>query len=178
MKILAISGSLREGSFNTAMLNALAERTPDGVTLELADIGTLPFYNEDKDVDGGPEVVRAFKAKIAEADALLIATPEYNYSLPGVLKNAIDWASRPGYKSVLKDKHVGIVSASMAGTGGARAQQHLKTTLLATLARVYAAPEVTVPRAQDVVKDGRVTDDTTLKYLDRLLKGLVAEAGG
>ena len=176
MKILAISGSLRAESFNTAILKTMADRAPDGVTVELADISDLPFYNQDLDVEGGPDVVRAFKAAIADAGAIVIATPEYNYSVPGVLKNAIDWASRPGYNSVLKGKHVGIVSASMAGTGGARAQQHLKTILSATLSHVYAAPEVIVAQAHNVIKNGQVADDTTLKYLDRLLSGLVAEA--
>ncbi len=175
MKIMAISGSLRDSSFNTAILRTMAERAPEGVEITLTDISALPFYNEDADVDGGPSVVQSFKADIAAADALLIATPEYNYSVPGVLKNAIDWASRPGYKSVLKDKHVALLSASMAGTGGVRAQQHLKNVFMATLSRVYTAPEVVVGRAQDMVEDGRVTDATTLKFLDRLLTGFVAE---
>ena len=176
MNILAISGSLRAGSFNTAILRTMAERAPDGVDITIADISVLPFYSEDEDVDGGPQVVQAFKADIAGADALLIATPEYNYSMPGVLKNAIDWASRPGYKSVLKGKLVGILSASMAGTGGARAQQHLKAVLAATLSDVFVTPEVVVAQAQNMVSDGRVEDERTLKYLDRLMQGLVSAA--
>ncbi len=95
VRVLGFSGSLRKGSYNTGLLRAAAELVPDGMTLEIFDLATIPLYNGDVETAGAPEAVRQFKAAIAAADALLIATPEYNYSIPGVLKNAIDWASRP-----------------------------------------------------------------------------------
>lgn len=176
MKILGISGSLRAGSFNTAVLKTMAGRTPDGVTMTVADISEIPLYNGDLDGDTPPAAVTAFKQAVEAADALIIATPEYNYSVPGVLKNALDWASRPAFNSVLKDKVTGIVSASMAPTGGVRAQAHLKTVLSGTLSPLVQIPEVMLASAHTLIEDGIVTDDRTLKYLDRLLAATVAAA--
>lgn len=172
MNIVGISGSLRKESHNTAILKTMMERTPNGVQMTLAEIGDIPLYNGDIDVDGGPDTVKAFKEKIANADALIIATPEYNYSIPGVLKNALDWASRPAFKSVLKDKKVAVLSSSMGFTGGVRAQQSLKYILSGTLSDIVRMPEVVVGAAHTVIEDGKVTNETTLKFLDQIFEEL------
>jgi len=148
------------------------------VEMVLAEISNLPHYNADLDVGDGPPSVIAFKKAVADADALIIATPEYNYSVPGVLKNAIDWASRPAYNSVFKGKVVGIVSASMAFTGGVRAQQHLKAILTGTLSHVVALPEISIPGAQNMITEGRITDERTLKHLDGLLDSVQSAFAG
>lgn len=176
MKILGISGSLREASINTLLLRTIQLRAPERTTFDIADLSSIPLYNEDlEDESGGPAVVADFRTAIDEADALIIATPEYNYSIPGVLKNALDWASRPAFESVLKHKVIGIVSASPAFTGGVRAQQHLKSVLAGTLSYVVPMPEVVVPAAHTLVSGGDITDERTLRHLDDLL-GKVMDA--
>lgn len=162
-KLLGISGSLRRGSYSTAVLRTVMEALADEIAGTTFDIGTLPHYNADLDTDAPPEPVRALKAAIASADMLLFVTPEYNYGMPGVLKNAIDWASRPGYQSVLKGKPAVILSTSGGVIGGARATQQLKMTLLATLVRILPWPEVFITNAGTKVTDGRFTDEAGLK---------------
>jgi chromate reductase, NAD(P)H dehydrogenase (quinone) len=120
IRIVGIAGSLRKNSYNAAALRATREFLPENVTMETVEIGDLPFFNEDVESAGLPASVVAFKAKLAAADALLIATPEYNYGIPPILKNAIDWASRG--ESAVYGKPVGILSASPSMLGGARAQ--------------------------------------------------------
>jgi len=174
--ILAISGSLRAASFNTAVLKKIEALLGDRAAVTYADIGALPHYNGDLDGDDAPAAVTAFKAQIAAADALIIATPEYNYSIPGVLKNAIDWASRPAFQSGFAGKRVGIVSASMAGTAGARAQAHLKAVLNGVLADIIAMPEVMLGAAHTLIgEDGAIEDETTVKYLGRLADKLIED---
>src|SRR5690348_5358795 len=125
LNILGIAGSLRRGSFNKAVLRSAISLAPSNVTLETFDIGSFPLFNQD-DEKSPPEVIRQFKEKIRASDAILFATPEYNYSVPGVLKNAIDWASRPYGDNAWERKPVAIMSASVGMLGGARAQQHLR----------------------------------------------------
>jgi chromate reductase len=137
MRILAISGSLRRDSHNTRLLRAAAEMLPPGVELVHFDgLADVPAYNEDLDGDRAPEDVEALRAAIAEADALLIATPEYNASIPGVLKNAVDWASRPYPDNVLKDKPVAVIGASTGLFGAVWAQAELRKSLRHTGAHV------------------------------------------
>jgi chromate reductase len=165
MNIVGISGSLRAASLNTALLRAAASFAPEGVTFVPVGIGALPHFNEDLGgLDDIPEVA-AFRAAVAAADAVLIATPEYNYSIPGALKNAIDWASRPANRSPLVGKPVGIVSASPSFVGGARAQQHLKTVLLAVGAPVFPHPEVLVGSAGPKFEEGALVDARTRDVL-------------
>lgn len=133
--LLGISGSLRTRSLNTAMLRAAAELLPDDTRMTIGEIADIPAYNGDLDVDGGPEPVRRLRAEVAAADGLLIASPEYNHGVPGVLKNAIDWVSRPGYASVFVGKPVLLMGASPGMFGTARAMQHLKELMLAVLAQ-------------------------------------------
>lgn len=175
MKILAISGSLRKESLNTAVLKTLKSRAPKSVSIEITSLEEIPLYNADIDTDPPLKAVGNFKKAIEEADAIIIATPEYNYSVPGVLKNAIDWASRPAFNSVLKNKVVGIVSVSMAPTGGVRAQQHLKTILSGTLSRVVLLPETMVAGAHNLVENGLINDEHTLAHLDRFLETVMAD---
>jgi chromate reductase len=168
MKILGICGSLREGSYNQRVLDAAADVLEAPASLAMGDCGQLPFYNEDTENAGRPESVATLLGEIAAADALLIATPEYNHSVSAVLKNALDWASRPAFKSVLVGKPCGILSASMSPVGGARAQQHLKSILSSTLSLVYPAPDCTLPMAQDAFdKTGELIDDAVRRRLRR-----------
>ena len=174
-KLLGISGSLRRASYSTAVLRTLLEELKNEVEASTFDIGSLPHYNADLDGDNAPEPVRALKAAITATDALLFVTPEYNYGMPGVLKNAIDWASRPGYKSVLRDKPAVIISTSGGAIGGARATQQLKLTLLATITRVLPWPEVFITNAGSKITDGRLTDPDGLRLGLEAVRALLAE---
>jgi chromate reductase len=127
--ILAFAGSLRKGSYNKALVRAALELAPESVSIEVFDLEGIPPFNNDN-VNNPPAKVVEFKERIRNADALLIATPEYNYSIPGVLKNAIDWVSRPFQGNPLEDKPVAIMSASTGRLGGARAQYHLRQTFV------------------------------------------------
>lgn len=170
MKLIAISGSLRKASFNTSLLRSAEALLPEGVSCTLVSIADIPVYNEDIDGEDKPAAVARLKEEIAAADGLLIATPEYNYSVPGGLKNALDWLSRPAFKSVLAHKPAAIMSASKGPTGGARAQAQLKGVLSAVLAETYPAPELIVPQAQQsFTDDGLLTDDAVKTRLSRFL---------
>jgi chromate reductase len=174
LKILGFAGSLRKGSFNKALLNAALELLPENVELEIFDLEGFPLYNQDLEQDY-PEKVREFKKKLREADALLIATPEYNYSVPGVLKNAIDCASRPFGDNSFDGKPVGIMSASIGMLAGARAQYHLRQSLVFLNTFPLNRPEVMVPFAADKVDgSGRLTDEKTREKIKELLEGLTA----
>ena len=161
--ILIVPGSLREISSSRAMARSLAERLKDRATCTIADVGKLPHYNAD--VTDDPNV-SAFVAQVEAADGVLFVTPEYNYSVPGVLKNAIDWASRPAYASVFKGKPCFVVSVSGGALGGVRAQGHLKYILNGMLARVHSSKEVVVPQANAKVTDGMLTDEDTLTFAE------------
>lgn len=166
--ILMISGSLRAGSFNTQLLQAAKALAPEGLTLSLFDLADIPLYNADL---GTPDSVLAMRAAITEADGLLFSTPEYNYSIPGVLKNAIDWASRPAYTSGLSHKPAAILSASPGFIGGARAQAQLRHVLYAASAEVFPWPEFVLGGAGDKLADGRLTDEASATHLTKLLAG-------
>jgi chromate reductase, NAD(P)H dehydrogenase (quinone) len=170
--MLGFAGSLRKGSYNRSLLRAALELLPANVELEIFDLEGIPPYNQDLDLQP-PEKVRDFKAKIKAAGALLIVTPEYNYSIPGVLKNAIDWASRPHGDNSFDDKPVAFMGASMGMIGTARAQYHLRQSSVFLNMHPLNRPEVMVPFAQDRVKDGKVTDQKTRDLIRQLLEGLV-----
>ena len=174
-QLLALSGSLRAASSNTALLATLAELAPTGVTVTLHPIGDLPLYNDDLSGDALAPVER-LKAAIAAAHGLVIATPEYNYGIPGPLKNALDWASRPGYRSVFVGKPTGIIGASGGGSGAIRAQGQLKQVMLGMLAQVFPWPEVAVTHAGGKIADGRVTDASTREHLERFVTAFAAWA--
>ena len=174
MNFIGISGSLRKESYNTKLLLAAAQCLPDGLTLRVISCGDLPLYNNDLDGEIKPESVSRLLRAIKESDGLLIATPEYNYSIPGVLKNAIDWASRPGYKSVLAGKPAAIISGTQSVIGGARVQLHLRDVLSSTLTPVVPSPPFLVPLVQEKFnQDGELVDEETVRRLDRYVKDLI-----
>ena len=174
IELVGISGSLRKDSLNTALLHAAAELMPNGATLTTASIAGVPLYNADLDVDGGPQPVRELKERIDAADGLLIATPEYNYSVPGVLKNAIDWVSRPAFKSVLVGKPVALMGAAPGVVGTARAQAELRNVLYGTLAEVFPTPEVLVGQTRQRFADGTLVDEATRTLLAQMLERYTA----
>jgi chromate reductase, NAD(P)H dehydrogenase (quinone) len=170
--ILGISGSLRRASYNTALLRVAAEVLPEDVTYEIFDLAALPFYNQDDEADL-PQPVRAFKERIQVADALLIASPEYNYSFTGVLKNAIDWASRPRNESSLTGKPIAIIGAG-GRFGTVRSQLHLRQVLVETNSLTLNKPELMVTMPWEKFdKEGQLTDEATRKQLGELLAALV-----
>ncbi len=174
LHVLGISGSLRTGSFNTGLLRAATELLPEGMTLEVFDLTPIPVYNADADGANTPESVRHFKSRIATADALLIATPEYNYSIPGVLKNAIDWASRTPKDSPLSGKPVAMMGAGGV-MGTVRAQMHLRQILLFNGTLLLAKPELYVAGARDKFDvAGNLTDEVTKNAIRALLEALAA----
>ena len=175
MRILAISGSLREASYNTLLAHAAAALAPAGVEVEVYDgLGSLPLYDADLDGEDAPAPVRELRERIADADAVLFVTPEYNGSVPGVLKNAVDWASRPGHKSVLSGKPVAIIGAASGVVGTARAQIHLREIMFSTLARVMPHPGVLVNLAPQKFQDGRLADEPTRVFLADYLRAFGA----
>lgn len=174
LRILGIAGSLRRDSYNRRLLAAAVELAPEPLRIEVFDLIDIPLYNGDLDADGKrPEAVERLKRKIAEAHGLLIATPEYNHSVPGVLQNAIDWASRPGGKSVFVGKPVAIMGASTGAVGTARAQQQLKLVLISTLALVMPHPGMVVGQAAEKFgPGGALIHEPTRKFLEAFLRDL------
>ncbi len=173
IKILGIVGSLREGSYNKSLMNSALELVPKGAILEVADISQIPIFNQDLE-NGLPEPVIKFKKQIKESDAILFATPEYNYSIPGPLKNAIDWASRPYPDNSWDDKPVAVMSASGGMIGGARAQYHLRQTFVFLNMHPLNKPEVIVTFANEKIdENGMLTDEHTKKKIKELLDALV-----
>lgn len=170
-RILGLSGSFRSGSHNTALLHAAGARLPEGAELVVHDYRDVPLYDDDLPEPAG---VARLKAAIAEADGVLLAVPEYNHSVPGVLKNALDWASRPAYRSPFRDKPTGVVSAAASFVGGARGQQHAKTILLGMGTPVFPWPELLVGGAGSRFVDGVLTDETTAGFLQAYVDGFVA----
>lgn len=174
--ILGIAGSLRKASYNKAILKAATELLPDGMQLEIFDLEGIPPFNQDTE-QNPPARVKEFKSKIRAADALLIATPEYNYSIPGVLKNAIDCASRPYGDNAFDGKPVAIMGASVGMLGSARAQYHLRQCCVFLNMYPLNQPEVMVPVAQDKIDaSGRLTDEKARKLISQMLTALAAWA--
>ena len=173
LSILGFAGSLRQGSYNRAILRAAKEMTPSEATLDIFDLEGIPPFNQD--LENQPaQRVKEFKAAIRAADALLIATPEYNYSMSGVLKNALDNASRPYGDNALDGKPVAIMGASMGMLGTARAQYHLRQSCVFLNMYPLNRPEVMVPLAQEKVDgQGRLSDPTTREKIGELVAALV-----
>jgi chromate reductase, NAD(P)H dehydrogenase (quinone) len=172
-KILGFVGSLREGSYNRKLMNIAADALPDGASLEVAEIGGLPLFNEDLEKDM-PAAVAELKQRIETADAIVFATPEYNYSVPGVLKNAIDWASRPYGKNSFDGKPAAIMGASIGMIGTARAQYHLRQMFVFLNMQPLNRPEVMVSYAANHFdENGNLTNEDTRAHIEKLLKALV-----
>src|ERR1700690_2454994 len=173
-RILGIAGSLRKGSYNRAALRAAAGLVPDGVTLEIFDLEGIPPFNEDEEPHP-PARVTELKARIHAADAILFSTPEYNYSIPGVLKNAIDWASRPYGHNAWDDKAVAVMGASVGQHGTSRAQYHMRQVFVFTNMHPLNQPEVMIADASHRFDErGNLTDEKAKELIRQLLAGLVA----
>ncbi|MDY6955321.1 MAG: NAD(P)H-dependent oxidoreductase [Pseudomonadota bacterium] len=176
LNILAISGSLRSASFNTAALRAAQELAPGDVRIHLATLADIPHYNQDVHDVGLPDAVTRLARQIGESDALLFATPEYNYSIPGILQAAIDWVSRL-QPNPLADKPAAVLSASPSVLGGARAQYDLRRVLIYSNVHFINQPEVMIGAAQTRFDaDGRLIDADTRQRLARLVEALAAWA--
>jgi chromate reductase, NAD(P)H dehydrogenase (quinone) len=176
MRILGISGSLRSASYNTALLRAAAELAPEGTTLDIYDgLETLPPYNEDRDTDDPPAEVARLRAEIEAADAVLFATPEYNTTMPGQIKQVVDWASRPhGPDAALWGKPAAAIGASVTAYGSMWAQDHLRKALGIAGARVLDQ-ELAVAQAHELFsEDGELADPEMRERLAELVAGLVA----
>lgn len=173
IRILGISGSLRKASYNRAALRAAQQLVPAGAQLEIIELDGIPPFNQD-DEASPPETVAHLKARIQASDAVLVVTPEYNYSVPGVLKNAIDWASRPYGQSAWKRKPAAIMGASVGAIGTARAQYHLRQMMVFLDMPVVNQPEVMIgPASKRFSEQGELTDETSRKLITQLLEALI-----
>ncbi len=176
ISILSFAGSLRKQSYNRGLLQAALEAAPPHCRLEIFDLAGIPLYNQDEEANL-PQTVAHFKAKIRAADAILIATPEYNYSIPGVLKNALDWGSRPYGDNSWDNKPVAIMGASPGILGTARAQYHLRQVFVTLNMHALNRPELMIASAQDKFdKNGQLTDPKARQKIGELLAALVARA--
>jgi chromate reductase, NAD(P)H dehydrogenase (quinone) len=176
ISILGIAGSLRAGSYNRAVLRAAQQLLPLDATLEIFDLNGIPPFNQDEERNLPAKVVE-LKAKVRAADALLIATPEYNYSMPGVLKNAIDWGSRPHGDNVWDSKPLAVLGASPGLLGTARAQYHLRQVFVALNTHPLNRPEIMITKAAGRFdQEGNLTDEPTRELIRTQLQSLVAWA--
>ena len=171
MRPLGLPVSLRKASYSRAVLRGLKVELGAATEFEIRDL-RLPLYNEDEDGADAPEIVRQFRRAIDQSDGIVIATPEYNHGIPGVLKNALDWASRPLGRSVLIEKPVLVMSVSPAFTGGVRAQAQIHETLLAIPARIVTGPQIVIGNVAEKILQGRLVDQPNLRFalsaIDRL----------
>jgi chromate reductase, NAD(P)H dehydrogenase (quinone) len=173
LKFIGISGSLRAGSFNSGALRAAQELCPEGVSLEIYDISEFPPFNQDQDADP-PQIVTDLKAAIRAADAVVICSPEYNYSIPGHLKNVIDWASRPYGDSAWEGKPAAIMGASIGAIATARMQYHLRQVMVFLNMHPLNKPEIMIGNCADKFDaDGRLTDEATRQHISKMLAALV-----
>lgn len=173
IEVLGFAGSLREGSYNRALLRAAVELSPPPMRIRVFDLDEIPLYNGDVEAQGFPAGVQAFHQAIARADALLIVTPEYQHGVPGVLKNAIDWASRPAGGSPMTGKPTAIMGATPGMWGTARAQLQLRQALVYNDCPAVLKPEVLVAKAKERFDgDGRLVHEATRGFVSRLLENL------
>ena len=175
VRLLGMSGSLRSGSYSNAVLETLRELFAGRADLQLYDLAPIPAYNQDFEGDKRPPPVKHLLATIAESDGVVLCAPEFNHSIPGVLKNALDWASRPAFASVLAYKPVAIMATSRGPLGGARCLEHMRVALDSMLARVTLAREVIITATQDKVRDGRLVDETSLGFACGAVEALLRE---
>jgi chromate reductase len=173
VRVLGIAGSLRRESYNRAALRAATQLVPDGATIDIFELDGIPGFNQDEEQNPPVKVVN-LKRRIREADAILIVTPEYNYSVPGLLKNAIDWASRPYGDSAWTGKPAAIMGASIGAIGTARAQYHLRQMFVFLNMYPINLPEVMIGNASERFDaQGNLTDDATKEFIRQLLQNLV-----
>jgi len=174
-RLIGMSGSLRTGSYSNAVLATLREVFAGRAGLELRDLAPIPPYNQDFEGDKRPPPVKALLAVIAAADGVVLCAPEFNHSMPGVLKNALDWASRPAFTSVLARKPVAIMATSRGALGGARCLEHMRVALASMMARVVLAREVIITATAEKVRDGRLVDETSLGFACAAVDALLQE---
>lgn len=172
--ITAFSGSLRKESFNRILLNNLIDLAPPSVRVHLFDIAPIPFYNEDVEREDYPIVVSQFKELIRGSDGVIIVTPEYNYSIPGVLKNALDWASRPPSDIPFTGKPGAILGTSTSQFGSLRSQLHLRQVCLALGLKLLTSPEIVVPKAKEVFLDNPTLDEKMVARLKKFWTAFVS----
>ena len=175
VRLLGVSGSLRTRAHSTAVLLAMMEACAPDAERDYADIGALPHFNQDLYVEPLPAAVAHLRDQVAAADALVISSPEYNHGVPGVLKNALDWVSRPHNGSPLKGKPVLIVTSSLAFTGGVRAQHQIREALVSALARPVSTPEIVVGEVGSKIVDDRLTHPATLAFARAGFAAMFAE---
>jgi len=178
LSLLGLSGSLRRASNSTAVLRGLQNALGRRAALDIFPLHGVPLYNEDDDAEHTPESVRALRSAIDASDGVIMISPEYNHGVSGVLKNALDWASRPYGRSVLKGKPVLTMTASPAFTGGVRAQQQMNETLASIPARAVLRPQIVIGGVHEKVRDGRLVDEATLSFalagVDDLIEEIIA----
>ena len=177
LHFVGISGSLRTGSLSAALLAEIVAMSDEHARITAFPLHNVPLYNQDLEPTHGtaPAPVLALREAIGAADGFIVVSPEYNFGMSGVLKNALDWASRPAYKSVLAGKPSLIITTSPFAFGGVRAQAQVRQTLAATLSRVVSRPEIVIPHVADKLPGGRLTDDVTRNLIKAGLTDLAAE---
>jgi|tagenome__1003787_1003787.scaffolds.fasta_scaffold20284463_1 chromate reductase len=164
-KLLGISGSLRRGSYCTAVLRTARDASMGQVEIDIFDLSEIPLFNQDQEETAVPAAVHRLKESIAAADGLIVISPEYNHGMPGVLKNAIDWVSRPGYSSILVGKPVLLLTASPTRFGGVRAHVQLLETFASTLSRIVTRRQIAITDIHKKVEHGKLTDTTSLQQV-------------
>jgi chromate reductase, NAD(P)H dehydrogenase (quinone) len=174
-RLIGMSGSLRSGSYSNAVLETLREKFAGRADLRIYDLRPIPLYDQDFEGEKRPEPVKALLSAIAESDGLVLCAPEFNHSIPGVLKNALDWASRPAFTSVMAYKPVAIMATSRGALGGARCLEHMRVALESMLSRVVLAREVTITSSADKIRDGRLVDKPSLDFACAAVEALLKE---
>lgn len=174
-RLIGMSGSLREGSYSNAVLETLREKFADEAELTIWDLAPIPAYNQDFEGEKRPAPVKALLAAIEAADGLVLCAPEFNHSIPGVLKNGLDWASRPAFASVMAYKPVAIMATSRGPLGGARCLEHMRVALDSCLARIALAREVIITATESRIRDGRLVDETCLGFAGGAIEALLGE---
>jgi chromate reductase len=175
-RLLGLSGSLRKASNSTAVLHTLRDNLTPDIAMEIVPLDDIPPFNEDHDVGEGPAAVAVLRRAVRACDGIVIVSPEYNHGIPGHLKNAIDWASRPGYDGPLKNKPIKIMTIASSPLGGARAQAWLNEVFASTLSRVVPGKQVIIGSVEAKVKDGRLVHDDTLIFALNSIDDVIDEA--
>jgi chromate reductase len=175
IRLIGMSGSLRTGSYSNAVLETLREKFAGRADLLVYDLSPIPLYNQDFEGEKRPGTVKKLLHDIAEADGLVLCAPEFNHSIPGVLKNAIDWASRPAFQSVLAYKPVAIMATSRGPLGGARCLEHMRVALDSCLSRIALAREVIITAAEAKCEGDRLVDETSLGFACGAVEALIRE---
>jgi chromate reductase, NAD(P)H dehydrogenase (quinone) len=174
-RLLGMSGSLRSGSYSNAVLETLREKFAGRADLTIYDLRPIPLYDQDFEGEKRPAPVKELLSAIAASDGLVLCAPEFNHSIPGVLKNALDWASRPAFTSVMAYKPVAIMATSRGALGGARCLEHMRVALDSMLSRVVLAREVTITSTAEKVRDGRLVDEASLGFACGAVEALLHE---